>query len=389
MATLLLMVIYIAFIGLGIPDSLFGAAWPAIYGEFSLPMSYANFVSMTNAACTFLSSLMSARLINRFGTAKVTAVSTALTAVALLLHSFAGSFWVLPLLAVPLGLGAGAIDSGLNNYVALHYSAMQMNFLHCFYGVGVSLSPFMLSFALSSDAGWRGGYRWVALLQIGITLLTVVTLPLWKKVGHIAGEADETEKAVTLSLGQLFRVPGLPAMWVMFFSSCAIELGCGAWGSTFLVEHKGMAVGFAAKMITLYYVGIAVGRLVAGFLSVKLSEKQLVLLGEAVVGVAILLLMLPLGVGVSAVALFLTGFGISTVYPNLMHITPRLFGEDISQSVMGTNLAAACLGILLAPAMFGLIAQWIGVSLFPYYLAVMFALLLVSSAVTLKPKTGE
>ena len=375
MATLLLIVIYIAFIGLGIPDSLFGAAWPAIYGELGLPVSFATFFSLTSAICTFISSLFSSRLINKFGTYAVTAVSTALTALALLGISFSGNFLFLVLIAIPLGLGAGAIDSGLNNYVALHYNAMQMNFLHCFYGVGVSVSPYVLSFALGGEAGWRGGYRWIALVQLVITLILILSLPLWRKhKQHRLEEAPE-EAPKTLSLKEQLKVKGLPVVWVLFFSAVAIEFCAGSWGSTFLVEHKHLAVDLAAKTVTFYYLGIAVGRFVAGLLSLKLKPNQLVLLGIVVTGAGLVVLALPFGPTVSAIGLFLCGFGISPIYPNLMHVTPMVFGRDVSQSVVGSQMAAGVLGGMIAPALFGQVPQHLHVGLFPYFLGLFFVLL--------------
>lgn len=375
MATLLLIVIYIAFIGLGIPDSLFGAAWPAIYAQLGLPVSFATFFSLTCSVCTFLSSLFSSRVINKFGTYAVTVVSTALTAVSLLGISLTGNFLFLVLAAIPMGFGAGAIDSGLNNYVALHYNAMQMNFLHCFYGVGVSISPYLLSFALAGRSGWRGGYRWIAFLQIAIALILLLSLPLWKKHRQNMAPEVQEETPKTLTLKDQLKVKGLPVVWVLFFSSVAIEFCAGSWGSTFLVEHKHMAVDMAARTVTLYYLGIAVGRFAAGLLSLKLKPNQLVLLGVVVTGAGIVTLALPFGPAVSAVGLFLCGFGISPIYPNLMHVTPLVFGRDVSQSVVGSQMAAGVLGGMIAPALFGQVAQHIGVGLFPYFLGIFFVLL--------------
>lgn len=378
MATLLLIVIYIAFIGLGIPDSLFGAAWPAIYAELELPVSFATFFSLTCSVCTFLSSLFSSRVINKFGTYAVTAVSTALTALSLLAISFSGNFIFLVLLAIPMGLGAGAIDSGLNNYVALHYNAMQMNFLHCFYGVGVSISPYVLSFALAGPGGWRGGYRWIAFAQIAITAILVLSAPLWKKHRQTMTPEVQEETPKTLSFRELLKLKGLPAVLILFFSSVAIEFCCGAWGSTFLVEYKHMAVDMAAKTVTFYYLGIAVGRFVAGLLSLKMKPNQLLCMGIVVTGVGLVTLALPFGPTIAAIGLFLCGFGISPIYPNLMHLTPVVFGRDISQSVVGSQMASGCLGGMLAPALFGQVAQHVHVGLFPYYLSFFFVLLVGS-----------
>ena len=379
MATLLLVVIYAAFIGLGVPDSLFGAAWPAIYSEFGLPVSYANFVTLTCSVCSLLSSMASTRVINKIGINKVCVICTALTAVSLFGISFADSFWFLILLAIPLGFGGGAVDAGLNNYVALHYNAMQMNFLHCFYGVGVTVSPYVLSFALAGDGGWRGGYRWIAFLQIGIFLLTLISAPLWNRSGHKNADEDEEEKPVSLSIREILRIKGLPMLWLMFFGACAIEVGCGTWGSTFLVEHKGMPVDMAAKIITFYYMGIAVGRFISGLLSVKLTSKQLVVIGEVIIGIALILLALSFGATVAAVGLFLTGLGTSPIYPNLMHLTPQFFGRSVSQSVMGTQMAAAYAGVMLAPVLFGVLADRAGAGLFPWFMMLMFIILAVST----------
>lgn len=380
MATLLLIVIYIGFIGLGVPDSLFGAAWPAIYGDFHLPVSYNMFVSLTCSVCTLFSSLLSSRVINRFGTAKVTAVSTAMTALALLLTSVSGEFIYLVLLAIPLGFGGGAIDSGLNNYVALHYNAMQMSFLHCFYGVGVSISPYILSFALNGAGGWRSGYCWVAVLQIAISAIVIFALPLWRKVAEKPGM--EEEKPVTLTIPQLLKVKGLKPVWLMFFTSCTVEYLCNAWGATFLVEHKGMAEADAAGTVTLYFVGLALGRFLSGLFSGKLTPKKLVILGQAVLAAAILLLFLPVP---PWIGLLLVGLGIGPIYPNLMHLTPGFFGREVSQSVMGSQMAAASLAFVLTPFVFAPLAQAFGLWLFPVYLAAM-ALLLAAGTATSKLK---
>lgn len=372
MATLLLAVIYIAFIGLGIPDSLFGTAWPAIYREFSLPISMASCVTLLISGGTVVSSLFSARLINRFGTGRVTAVSTALTAAALLGFSLSGHLLWLCLFAVPLGLGAGAIDSALNNYVALHYRATHMNFLHCFYGVGVSLSPYLMSLALSGQGGWRSGYRLAFFIQLGIAVVTIAALPLWGRAVH-AQTADEQETAPrTLSLSQLARLPGVKSVWLAFIGSCAIEYICGAWGSTFLVESKDMAVDTAAQIITLYYVGMALGRFLSGVLSVKLSSWALIRIGQGVVLAAIVLLLLPLPAFAAGAGLFLIGLGNGPVFPNLIHLTPTNFGRDVSQSVMGSQMAAAYVGIMLVPPLFGLLAQAAGTDIFPFFLLVLF-----------------
>lgn len=376
MATLLLIVIFIDFIGLGIPDSLFGAAWPAIYEEFSLPISYANFVTLIVSGGTILSSLSSAKLIGRFGTSVVTAASTVLTAVALLGFSLSGSFWFLCVCAVPLGLGAGAIDSALNNYVANHYKAAQMNFLHCFYGIGVSLSPFLMSLALSDGGNWRAGYQTMFFVQAAIALLTLVSLPLWFKIKKTENAEDVRSQESFVPLSRVVKISAVRIVWPVFFSSCAIEYTCGNWGSTYLVQQAGMTADAAALSITFYYAGMALGRFLSGIFSGRLSEWKLISVGQGIVLCALIPLFLPLPAAVAAAALFLVGLGNGPVFPNLIHLTPRNFGKENSQAAMGTQMAASYLGIMLMPSVFGVAAQYLGLGALPYYLLILAALMI-------------
>lgn len=378
MATLLLLIIYIAFIGLGVPDSLFGAAWPAIYTEFGIPVSRGSLITMLISGGTILSSLLSAELIRRFGTGRITAFSTSLTAAALFGFSCSGNLLLLCLFAVPLGLGAGAIDTALNNYVALHYRASHMNFLHCFYGIGVSLSPLLMSLALS-EGSWRSGYRTAFRLQAGIALLTILTLPFWKKVSAASGQEEEAAEAV--GFFRLLKDSRVRMACLVFIGSCGLEYTCGNWGSTFLVTSKGLEADAGAGMITLYYVGIAAGRFLSGILSFRLGSRRLVLMGQAVVLAALLLLCLP-GLALPGLGLFLVGLGNGPVFPNMLHLTPRIFGKELSQSVMGVQMAASYVGILLAPALFGVIAQEMGAALFPGWLFFLYLLMMAGSCFT-------
>lgn len=382
MSTLLLIIIYVTFIGLGIPDSLFGTAWPAIYTEFDLPVSWANFVTLTISGGTILSSLLSAKLICRFGTGKVTAVSTVMTAAALFGFSCSDHFWFLWFMAIPLGLGAGAIDTALNNYAALHYKASHMSFLHCFYGVGVSVSPFLMSLALAENADWRGGYRTVFYIQLAIAVLSIVTLPLWNCVKE---DENTEEKQAPVKLSALLKLPKLYMVGLILIGSCAIEYTCGNWGSTFLVSVKGFSVDHAAGIITFYYAGMALGRFLSGVLAEKFTSRQLVFIGQGVVAAAIVLLLLPLPSIISGMALFLIGLGNGPIYPNVIYLTPDHFGKDISQAVMGLQMVLAYTGILSAPAVFGVIAQNISVALFPLYLAGLYAVMM-SGTVMLQKK---
>ena len=375
-ATILLMVIYIAFIGLGIPDSLFGAAWPAIYQELGLPLSYANFVTSLISCGTLASSLLSARLINRLGTGRVTVLSTWLTALALAGFSFSEQFIWFCLLAIPLGLGAGAIDAALNNYVAVNYKAAHMNFISCFYGVGVTVSPYLVSLALAGEGGWRGGYRTVFYIQLGIALLTLLALPLWGKVG--GKRSAQTEPVRTISLKAMGKVSAVRLACLVFLGSCAVEFTCNAWGSTFLTAAKGMSAEQAAAMITVYYVGMTLSRFLSGVIVHRVEGWTLISVGQGVVLGGILLLAAPLPTGAAAAGLFLVGMGNGPIYPNLSYLTPQNFGADVSQSVMGMQMAAANVGILVMPFLFGLIAQAFGAWLFPYFLLAMLALMLAA-----------
>lgn len=378
MTTVLLVVIYMAFIGLGIPDSLFGTAWPAIYSEFQLPISFASFVTVTISGGTIVSSMASARVIGRFGTERVSAFSTAMTAAALLGFSCSGNLLMLCLFAVPLGLGAGAIDTALNNYVAVHYSAVHMSFLHCFYGVGVSVSPYILSLVISGEQGWRGGYRAAFGIQLCIALVLLFTLPIWKKAhGNKDGEDKQERKALTLK--EIVKIPGVKLMWCLFITSCAIECTCGGWGSTFLVEYRHMAAEQAARMVMFYYMGMALGRFCSGVLAVRLDSWQIIKIGQWVLGTAIVMLLLPLPVSVSALGLFLVGLGNGPLFPNFNYLTPQNFGEDVSQSVMGTQMAASYVGIMAAPAACGILGQFFGMGIFPPYLLAFFMIMIVST----------
>lgn len=375
MATLLLVVIFICFISLGIPDALFGVAWPAIYPEFGLPISCANIVTMLISGCTILSSFLSARVLNRFGTAAVTAVSTVMTVAALLGFSLSQNLFWLCLSAVPLGLGAGAVDTGLNNYVALHYKATHMSFMHCFYGVGVSFSPYLMSLALTDQNNWRGGYRTAFFVQLAIAVITILSLPLWKKVKFSDHSAQEEFHPKTLSFFTMCKMPAVRAVWIMCIGTCAIDYTCGIWGSSFLIASKGLSVDSAAKAISLFYLGMTLGRFLSGILAVKLSSWKLIRLGIILIFIAVILLFLPLPPAVSICGLFLIGLGNGPVFPNITHLTPQNFGKEVSQSIMGTQMAFSYIGTMLMPPVFGFLAQWIGIKTFPYYLMLMFLLL--------------
>lgn len=375
MATVLLIIIYIAFIGLGVPDSLIGSAWPAIHSEMNIPVEAVSIITFLISGCTVLSSMFSARILNKLGTAKVTAFSTAMTAAALLGFSFAPSFLFMIPLAVILGLGAGAIDSGLNNYVALHFKASHMNFLHCFYGVGVSLSPYLMSQALN-NIGWRGGYRNAFYVQLAITVLLIVSVPLWKKSSP--AEESEEEKGINLTLLQMAKKSEVRLVWIIMLVTNAIEYACGVWGSTYLVSEKGFEAEHGALALTVYYVGMSIGRFVSGLISNKISTWKRIGIGTFILAPAVAIMLLPLHGAVSVIGLFLIGLGNGSIYPNMIHLTPHNFGKEVSQSIMGSQIAFAYIGVMLAPPMVSLISGLFGIKAYPLLLAVLYLTMVIS-----------
>ena len=371
----LLIVIYIAFIGLGVPDSLIGSAWPAIHTEMNVPVEAVSILTFIISGCTVLSSMFSAGILNKLGTAKVTAFSTAMTAAALFGFSVAPSFWFMIPLAVLLGLGAGAIDSGLNNYVALHCKASHMNFLHCFYGVGVTLSPYLMSQALS-NVGWRGGYRYAFYVQTVITILLIISLPLWKKTS--SNQQTEEEKGVNLTLLQMAKKREVRQVWIIMLTTNAIEYACGVWGSTYLVTEKGFETKHGALALTVYYAGMSIGRFVSGLLSEKISTWKRIGIGAAVLAPAIAIMLLPLPGAVTVVGLFLVGWGNGAIYPNMIHLTPHNFGKEVSQSIMGSQIAFAYIGVMLAPPTVSLISGLFGIKVYPVLLAVLYVIMVIT-----------
>lgn len=376
----LFLCISIIFIGLGLPDSILGSAWPAIYPELNLPVSNMNYITMLISLGTVLASLFSARLINAFGTDKVTVFSTLLTSLSLLGFSFSRSMWWFILLALPLGAGAGAIDAALNNFVAMHYNSTHMSFLHCFYGIGVALSPFIMSFALSFNNDWRLGYRIVFFIMAGISLLAVLSLPLWKRAKS-GTKAESDFKPKTLSLFKMAKMRAVRVSWALFFSSVALEFTCGIWGCTYLVSSEGMSEVSAAKFLTLYYVGMTAGRFVSGLLNKKFSAKTVVYMGYTLTGVGVSLIALPIPPIFKGLGLFLIGFGNGPTFPNMIYLTPKYFGKEVSQSITGTQMACCNVGILLMPPVFGWLAQGLGLGIFPYYIIALYVVMVLATLI--------
>ena len=373
MISLLLAVIYLAFIGLGLPDSLLGSAWPVMQVQLAAPLSFAGLVSMVISGGTILSSLLSDRLTRRFGPGKVTAFSTALTATALFGFSTASSAWMLCLWAIPYGLGAGAIDAALNNYVALHYSSRHMSWLHCFWGVGVSISPMVMGACLTRLGSWQAGYRTVGAIQAVLTALLFLSLPLWqnRKTGTPDGTPDKP-----LGLRGALRIPGVPTILLAFFAYCGAETTAGLWASSYLVAARGVDPETAARFASLFYLGITVGRFLNGFVADRMGDRRMIRVGAAVMGAAALMILLPTGVRMLTLAgLVLFGLGCAPVYPSIIHATPVHFGEENSQAVIGIQMAGAYVGSTLMPPLFGLLADAVSIRLYPVFLLALLALL--------------
>lgn len=377
MTSLLLILIYLSFISLGLPDSLLGSAWPTMYGEFGVPVSYAGAISTTISVCTIISSLQSDRLMRKLGTGKVTTISVAMTAVALFGFSISHSYWQLCLWAVPYGLGAGSVDAALNNYVALHYSSRHMSWLHCMWGLGASTGPYIMSYALTGGRGWNMGYRYVALMQITLAVILVLGLPLWKTQGGGASESGAgAVSGQSVPLREVVRIPGAREIITAFFCYCALESTAGLWTSSYLVIKNGMTLERAAGFAGLFYIGITVGRAAGGFLTIKLNDTMMIRLGEGIILIGLALLLLSHADGAAAVGLFLLGVGCAPIYPSIIHSTPKHFGADKSQAMIGLQMACAYIGTSLMPPLFGLIANHISIRLFPVYLLAILLLML-------------
>lgn len=368
MATLLLAVIYAAFISLGLPDPLLGAAWPIMHGELGVPLAFSGGIFTVISAGTIVSSLASDALTRRFGPGRVTAFSVALTCVALFGFSCCHHYGALLLWAVPYGLGAGGVDAALNSYVALHYASRHMSWLHCMWGVGTAIGPAILARALSLGRGWQGGYRAIGWLQLGLTAILLLSLPLWK-----AAPAAESDDSRPMPLGQVAALPGVKAAVACFFCYCALEQTAGLWASSYLVQCRGLAAVTAARWASLFYLGITVGRAVNGFLTLRLKDTALIRLGSAMMAAGLGLLLLPLPRWAAFAGLILLGLGCAPVYPSLIHAAPLRFGAERSQAVIGLQMATAYLGTTLMPPLLGLLAARATLALFPWYMAALFA----------------
>ena len=387
MVHLLLIIIYLSFISLGLPDALLGAAWPSMYPQFDVPVSYAGIISMIIALGTVISSLQSDRLTRKLGTGKVTAISVGITALALFGFSISHSFWMLCLWAVPYGLGAGSVDASLNNYVALHYESRHMSWLHCMWGVGASAGPYIMGYVLTAGREWNSGYRVIAVLQIVLTAILICSLPLWKKRPAEIVLDGKIQTAKALTIREVLQLAGAKEILICFFCYCALEQTTGLWASSYLTLHKGVSADTAAAFASLFFIGITVGRALSGFLTMKFNDVQMIRLGEAVIGAGVLVMLLPFGQNLSLAGLILIGLGCAPVYPCVIHSTPAHFGADKSQAIIGIQMACAYVGTCLMPPVFGLIANHITVALLPVYLLIILVLMVIMHELLCK-KTG-
>lgn len=378
MIQLLLVIIYIAFISLGLPDSLLGSAWPSMVEEFNVPLSYAGIISMIIAFGTILSSLQSDRLTRKFGTAKVTVISVAMTAVALFGFSISHSFVLLCIWAIPYGLGAGSVDASLNNYVALHYASRHMSWLHCMWGVGATLGPTIMGFVLTSGQAWNSGYRYIGLIQVVLVAILVFSLPLWKKEKvQITEELSSTSNRKILTLKEIFQIPGAKEIMLCFFCYCALEQTTGLWASSYLTLYKGMSAEIAASFASLFFIGITIGRAISGFATMKFNDTQMVRIGQILIASGIIAMLIP-GIQILSLAgLILIGLGCAPIYPCMIHSTPTHFGAERSQAILGVQMACAYVGTCLMPPLFGLLANKISVALLPIFLFIVLMLMIL------------
>ena len=411
MFSILLLMIYLAFVSLGLPDALLGSAWPIMYQEFAVPVSYSGTVFMIICGGTILSSLNSEKLNRRFGTGKITAISVFLTAIALFGFSISHSFLMLCLFAIPYGLGAGSVDAALNHYVALHYSSRHMSWLHCMWGLGASVGPYIMGFVLQKGEPWSRGYLIVSLIQFALAIALFCSLSLWKKkpeelkenaastakqedsqqnefrqnesqLESCSEEAKKREalssgvpKQKALSLKEIFAIPGAKECMASFYAYCALEQTVGLWAGSFMVLALGMEENLAASFVALYYFGITFGRFLSGFFTMKWKDEQLVLGGSAIVFFGIFLLFTPWSKAMVLPALILIGLGCAPVYPSVIHSTPYNFGVEHSSALIGAQMASAYVGTLIMPPLFGVLGRSFSMKLFPYYS--MFLLLLM------------
>lgn len=384
MVNLLLSIIYLSFISLGLPDALLGSAWPSMYKEFNVAISYAGIISMIISAGTIISSLQSDRLTKKFGAGKITVFSVAMTAAALFGFSITHSYLFLCVWAIPYGLGAGSVDASLNNYVALHYESKHMSWLHCMWGIGATIGPYIMGYAITNN-NWNAGYRYISIMQIVLTAILFFSLPLWNKNDK---ENKEKINTKTLSLIEIIKIKVAKEIMICFFCYCALETTTGLWASSYLNIYKGVDIKTAASFGSLFYIGITIGRAISGFITMKLNDNQMIVLGESIILIGVILMIIPAVNTVSLIGFIITGLGCAPIYPSIIHSTPYNFGAENSQAIIGVQMASAYIGTLAMPPLFGYIANHISISLLPFYLILILALMFIMHKLMIK-KTIE
>jgi len=382
MIGLLIALVYLSFISLGLGQggALLGSAWPVMQTELGVPLSYVGILSMIIMGCTIISSLLSDRLIKRFSTGLITAVSALLTASALFGFSVSNSFWLLCIWAVPYGFSSGALDVALNNYVALHFASRHMNWLHGFWGIGAATGPYIVSYYLINGLNWSGGYRTVSIVQICVAVLLFMSLPLWKKPQTITSKehsSPEQNSPPALNLFQVTRIRGVKFILISFFGYCALESTAGLWASSYLVINRGISSDIAARYASLFFIGITAGRFLSGLISNKIGNRNMVRIGTGVILAGIVAVLLPISADWLCLnGLVIIGLGCAPVFPSIIHATPENFGKENSQAIVGVQMASAYTGSTIMPPLFGLIANNINISLYPVFLFIMAVLLL-------------
>lgn len=388
MVTLLLALIYLAFISLGLPDSLLGSAWPQMHLDLGAQLSMEGIISMLISCGTVISSLFSEKIIYKFGTGMISAVSTLLTAVALFGFSVSGNFYMLCFLAIPYGLGAGAIDAALNNYVALHFASRHMSWLHCFWGIGAAVGPYVMGVAMSLGKGWRVGYLAISVIQLVLTIVLFAALPLWK-INQEKNEESITEKKEPKKLKEIFKIKGVAFVLIAFFCYCAVEQTTGLWASSYFVINRGLSNHTAASFVGLFYIGITGGRFLSGFIADKFGDKKMIRLGICGILIGVVFLLIPANQLFSSykmlkeifplIGLGFVGFGCAPIYPSVIHATPDNFGKENSQAIIGIQMAFAYMGVIIMPALFGIISQYITIALFPIYIMLITLVMFIMS----------
>ena len=397
MASLLLAVIYVAFISLGLPDAMLGAAWPSMSQDLGAPLSWAGGISMVISAGTIVSALLSDRMTLRFGTGKVTAVSVGLTAAALAGFSIAPNYWVLMAFAIPYGLGAGGVDAALNNYVAIHYESKHMSWLHAMWGLGMLTGPYVMGYAFGRGQGWGWGYRYIAIIQIALTALLIASLPLWKQRKVVdaeqSGNGQDSRAASAdrkpIGILGVLRIRGAKEILMMFFCYCAAEQTAMLWASSYMVLGSGIDKTTAAMWASFFGIGITAGRLLSGFLTMRFGDSTMIRIGQTVMFIGLIMLFIPLPAHIATImGLMLVGLGCAPIYPCVIHSTPAYFGEDKSQAIVGMQMAFAYTGSMLMPPLFGLLAQNISITLFPWFLLACLVIMVVMHE-SLRRKCGD